>query len=211
MDYIPDYSDKNFIGSRSIFASILYFILACFNYIMAGVYYYIIYKLYSNHVKISFILIYLFIFYNLFWLTRELNFKILHWLGYHALPELVKFGSGRYSFHLPVFERHTENYKVYYSKRSKKHQFLFLASYILYVNLFLGVLLLFSCVYWGIFIESSSKFQNWHALLFLFLIIILCFCIEVLFKKYKLWFKNYFKLDDKIVEHGFPIYTLKEK
>ena len=55
MDYIPDYSDKNFIGSRSIFASILYFILACFNYIMAGVYYYIIYKLYSNHVKISFI------------------------------------------------------------------------------------------------------------------------------------------------------------
>ena len=46
MDYIPDYSDKNFIGSRSIFASILYFILACFNYIMAGVYYYIIYKLY---------------------------------------------------------------------------------------------------------------------------------------------------------------------
>ena len=211
MDYIPDYSDKNFIGSRSIFASILYFILASFNYIMAGVYYYMIYKLYSNHVKISFILIYLFIFYNLFWLTRELNFKILHWLGYHALPELVKFGSGRYSFHLPVFERHTENYKVYYSKRSKKHQFLFLASYILYVNLFLGVLLLFSCVYWGIFIESSSKFQNWHALLFLFLIIILCFCIEVLFKKYKLWFKNYFKLDDKIVEHGFPIYTLKEK
>ena len=211
MDYRPDYSDKNFIGARSIFASILYFILACFNYFLAFAYFAFIRELYSNHAKISSILICCFICYNLFFLIRELNFKILHWCGYHALPELAKFGSGRYSFHLPVFERHTENYKVYYSKRSKKHQFLFFASYILYVNLFLGVLLLFSCVYWGIFIESSSKFQNWHALLFLFLIIILCFCIEVLFKKYKLWFKNYFKLDDKIVEHGFPIYTLKEK
>ena len=211
MDYRPDYSDKNFIGARSIFASILYFILACFNYFLAFAYFAFIRELYSNHAKISSILICCFICYNLFFLIRELNFKILHWCGYHALPELAKFGSGRYSFHLPVFERHTENYKVYYSKRSKKHQFLFLASYILYVNLFLGVLLLFSSVYWGIFIESSSKFQNWHALLFLFLIIILCFCIEVLFKKYKLWFKNYFKLDDKIVEHGFPIYTLKEK
>ena len=62
MDYIPDYSDKNFIGPRSIFASIIFFILTSFNYFMAGVYYYMIYKLYSNHVKISFIIIYLFIY-----------------------------------------------------------------------------------------------------------------------------------------------------
>ena len=211
MDYRPDYSDKNFIGARSIFASILYFILACFNYFLAFAYFAFIRELYSNHAKISSILICCFICYNLFFLIRELNFKILHWCGYHALPELVKFGSGSYSFHLPVFERHTKNYKVYYSKRSKKHQFLFFVSYILYVNLILGVLLLFSCAYWDMFIESSSEFQNWHALLFIFLIIILYFCIEALFKKYKLWFKNYFKLDDKIVEHGFPIYALKEK
>ena len=84
-------------------------------------------------------------------------------------------------------------------------------SYILYVNLILGVLLLFSCVYWGIFIESSSEFQDWHAFLFIFSLIILYISIESLFKKYKHWFKNYFKLDDKIVERGFPIYTLKEK
>ena len=35
MEYRPDYSDKNFIGTRSIFACILYFILACFNYFLA--------------------------------------------------------------------------------------------------------------------------------------------------------------------------------
>ena len=128
--YIPDYSDKNFIGSRSIFASILYFILACFNYIMAGVYYYIIYKLYSNHVKISFILIYLFIFYNLFWLTRELNFKILHWLGYHASPKYY----GSFKSRFPLFNKITKTYKMHYRRRSKKHQFLFLCSYLLYLN-----------------------------------------------------------------------------
>ena len=183
MEYRPDYSDKNFIGTRSIFASILYFILACFNYFLALAYFAYISVLYSNHTKISSILICCFICYNLFFLIRELNFKILHWCGYHALPELVKFGSGRYSFHLPIFERHTENYKVYYSKRSKKHQFLFFVSYILYVNLILVVLLLFSCAYWDMFIESSSKFQDWHAFLFIFLIIIL---ISVL----KLYLKN---------------------
>jgi len=118
MDFRPDYSDNNFIGARSIFASILYFILACFNYFLAFAYFAFIRELYSNHAKISSILICFFICYNLFFLIRELNFKILHWCGYHALPELVEFGSGRYSFHLPVFERHTENYKVHYSKRS---------------------------------------------------------------------------------------------
>ena len=183
MDYRPDYSDKNFIGACSIFASILYFILACFNYFLDLAYFAFIRELYSNHAKISSILICCFICYNLFFLICELNFKILHWCGYHALPELVKFGSGSYSFHLPVFERHTKNYKVYYSKRSKKHQFLFFVSYILYVNLILVVLLLFSCAYWDMFIESSSKFQDWHAFLFIFLIIIL---ISVL----KLYLKN---------------------
>ena len=78
MDYRPDYSDKNFIGARSIFASILYFILACFNYFLALAYFAFIRELYSNHAKISSILICYFICYNLFFLIRELNFKILH-------------------------------------------------------------------------------------------------------------------------------------
>ena len=137
MDYIPDYSDKNFIGSRSIFASILYFILACFNYIMAGVYYYIIYKLYSNHVKISFILIYLFIFYNLFWLTREFNFKILHWLGYHASPKYY----GSFKSRFPLFNKITKTYKMHYRRRSKKHQFL--CAY-MFLSLFLFYKVLYS-------------------------------------------------------------------
>ena len=200
--------DKTFIGRRSKLASVIYFILGALNFLHCLLYFQ---RVFSPTVKPDFVIIPIFIGLNIYFLTREFIYKFFHWCGYHALPELVKFGSGRYSFHLPVFERHTENYKIYYSKRSKKHQFLFFVSYILYVNLILGVLLLFSCVYWGIFIESSSEFQDWHAFLFIFLIIILYICIEALFKKYKHWFKNYFKLDDKIVERGFPIYTLKEK
>ena len=42
MEYRPDYSDKNFIGTRSIFASILYFILACFNYFLSLAYFTVI-------------------------------------------------------------------------------------------------------------------------------------------------------------------------
>ena len=208
MSHASSLPDKTFIGRRSKLVGVIYFILGVLNFL-----HYLLYFqwVFSPTVKPDFVIIPIFIGLNIYFLTREFIYKCSHWCGYHALPELAKFGSGRYSFHLPVFERHTENYKVYYSKRSRKHQFLFFVSYILYVNLILGVLLLFSCVYWYMFIESSSKFQDWHAFLFIFLLIILYICIESLFKKYKHWFKNYFKLDDRIVEHGFPIYTLKEK
>ena len=208
MSHTSSPPDKTFIGRRSKLAGVIYFILGALNFLHCLLYFQWIF---SPTARTDFIIILIFIGLNIYFLTREFIYKCFHWCGDHALPELAKFGSGRYSFHLPVFERHTENYKVYYSKRSKKHQFLFFVSYILYVNLILVVLLLFSCAYWDMFIESSSKFQDWHAFLFIFLIIILYICIEALFKKYKHWFKNYFKLDDRIVEHGFPIYTLKEK
>ena len=208
MSHTPSPPDKTFIGRRSRLAGVIYFILGALNFLHCLLYFQWIF---SPTARTDFIIILIFIGLNIYFLTREFIYKCFHWCGYHALPELVEFGSGRYSFHLPVFERHTENYKIYYSKRSKKHQFLFFVSYILYVNLILGVLLLFSCVYWSIFIESSSEFQDWHAFLFIFSLIILYISIESLFKKYKHWFKNYFKLDDKIVERGFPIYTLQEK
>ena len=208
MSHTPSPPDKTFIGRRSRLAGVIYFILGALNFLHCLLYFQWIF---SPTARTDFIIILIFIGLNIYFLTREFIYKCFHWCGYHALPEFAKFGSGRYSFHLPVFERHTENYKVYYSKRSKKHQFLFFVSYILYVNLILVVLLLFSCAYWDMFIESSSKFQDWHAFLFIFSLIILYISIESLFKKYKHWFKNYFKLDDRIVEHGFPIYTLKEK
>ena len=208
MSHIPSPPDKTFVGRRSKLACVIYFILGALNFLHCLLYFQWVF---SPTVKPDFVIIPIFIGLNIYFLTREFIYKCFHWCGYYALPELAKFGSGRYSFHLPVFERHTENYKVYYSKRSKKHQFLFFVSYILYVNLILVVFLLFSCAYWGIFIESSSEFQDWHAFLFIFSLIILYISIESLFKKYKHWFKNYFKLDDRIVEHGFPIYTLKEK
>lgn len=180
MSHTSSPPDKTFIGRRSRLAGVIYFILGALNFLHCLLYFQWIF---SPTARTDFIIILIFIGLNIYFLTREFIYKCFHWCGYHALPEFAKFGSGRYSFHLPVFERHTENYKVYYSKRSKKHQFLFFVSYILYVNLILVVLLLFSCAYWDMFIESSSKFQDWHAFLFIFLIIIL---ISVL----KLYLKN---------------------
>ena len=211
MDYRPDYSDKNFIGARSIFASILYFILACFNYIMAGVYYYIIYKLYSNHVKISFILIYLFIFYNLFWLTRELNFKILHWLGYHASPKYY----GSFKSRFPLFNKITKTYKMHYRRRSKKHQFLFLCSYLLYLNFVpICFFLYFYFIRYYTVMNYTTDFKNVNKIyltIFLILIFATIFINELLFEKYRKWFTKRFNLDDRLEDHEFPIFFLKEK
>ena len=118
MSHTPSPPDKTFIGRRSKLAGVIYFILGALNFLHCLLYFQWIF---SPTARTDFIIILIFIGLNIYFLTRELIYKCFHWCGYHALPELAKFGSGRYSFHLPVFERHTENYKVYYSKRSKKH------------------------------------------------------------------------------------------
>ena len=104
--------DKTFIGRRSKLACVIYFILGALNFLHCLLYFQWIF---SPTARTDFIIILTFIGLNIYFLTREFIYKCFHWCGYHALAELVKFGSGRYSFHLPVFERHTENYKIYYS------------------------------------------------------------------------------------------------
>lgn len=207
MEYRPDYSDKNFIGTRSIFACILYFILACFNYFLAFAYFAYIRVLYSNHTKISSILICCFICYNLFFLIRELNFKILHWCGYHASPKYNRFGRGRF----PLFNKITRSYKMHYMKRSKKHQFLFLLSYLLYLNL----LPICTFIYFYFIIHFNiTEFNNENKIYFCIIFILLFVLIailELLFKRYRKWFTKHFNLDDRLEEHEFPIFFLKEK
>ena len=207
MDYIPDYSDKNFIGPRSIFASILYFILACFNYFLALAYFAFIRELYSNHAKISSILICCFICYNLFFLIRELNFKILHWCGYHALPKYYRFGRGRF----PLFNKITKTYKRHYRRRSRKHQFLFLLSYLLYLNLVPICLFIY---FYFIIHFNKTDFNNenkiYSCIIFI-LLFVLIYILELLFKRYRKWFTKHFNLDDRLEEHEFPIFFLKEK
>ena len=211
MDYIPDYSDKNFIGTRSIFACILYFILACFNYFLAFAYFAYIRVLYSNHTKISSILICCFICYNLFFLIRELNFKILHWCGYHASPKYNRFGRGRF----PLFNKITRSYKMHYMKRSKKHQFLFLCSYLLYLNFVpICFFLYFYFIRYYTVMNYTTDFKNVNKIyltIFLILIFATIFINELLFEKYRKWFTKRFNLDDRLEEHEFPIFFLKEK
>lgn len=211
MEYRPDYSDKNFIGTRSIFACILYFILACFNYFLGLVYFIIIRQLYTNHANIISILICCFICYNLFFLIRELNFKILHWCGYHASPKYNRFGRGRF----PLFNKITRSYKMHYMKRSKKHQFLFLLSYLLYLNLVPICFFIYFYVMMSFkIIDNTTDFNNVIKIyfsIFLILLFITIFIIELLFEKYRKWFTKHFNLDDRLEEHEFPIFFLKEK
>lgn len=207
MVYIPDYSDKNFIGPRSIFASILYFILACFNYFLAFAYFAYIRVLYSNHTKISSILICCFICYNLFFLIRELNFKILHWCGYHALPKYYRFRRGGF----PLFNKITKMYKMHYRRRSKKHQFLFLLSYLIYLN---QVPICPFIFFYFIIHFNKTVFNNEnkiYSFIFFILLFVLNYILELLFKRYRKWYTKHFKLDDRLEEHEFPIFFLKEK
>lgn len=207
MDYRPDYSDNNFIGARSIFASIIYFILSCFNYFLALAYVVFIYELYSNHAKISYILICYFICYNLFFLIRELNFKILRWCGYHASPKYYRFSRGSF----PLFNKITKTYKRHYRRRSRKHQFLFLLSYLLYLNL----VPICPFIYFYFIIHFNMiGFNNENRIYSLIIFILLFvpfYILESLFERYRKWFTKHFNLDDRLEEHEFPIFFLKEK
>jgi len=60
----------------------------------------------------------------------------------------------------------------------------------------------------------TTDFKNVNKIyltIFLILIFATIFINELLFEKYRKWFTKHFNLDDRLEEHEFPIFFLKEK
>lgn len=137
-------------------------------------------------------------------LLREGLYKLIHVCGYHAQAQLKSFGAGSKKISFPVFEKHTEEYKVCYRKRSKWHQFLYLVSLIIYINI-VNILLVLGGLC-ALFFILYFELNGLMLLLPLVLLVIFGVGLLSLFDSYKQWFQSYHRLTVLFIEHEYPIY-----
>lgn len=146
-----------------------------------------------------------------YYIVRELIYKIFHLIGYHARGQLKIFGAGSKKINYPAFEKNTDAYEEYYRQRSKKHQFLYFLSFLLYRNLFLFLFELNCLVMFYLIKEKMIAFDKWELFIVAFLLIIQWMVLEGIFGKYKNWFMRKHGLKIILIEHGFPIFMLESR
>lgn len=141
-----------------------------------------------------------------YYIVRELIYKMFHMSGYHAQEHLKSFGSGGRKISFPVFEKHTDNYRIYYQKRSKRHQFLYFISFLIYRNILLFVVMINALLFFYLFSEKLVNFNKIGIFFSLVIVVIQCFILEMFFERYKKWFIEQNRVKIILIERGFPIF-----
>lgn len=141
-----------------------------------------------------------------YYLVRELIYKFFHLCGYHAREQLKKFGVGAKSFHLPIFEKSTEDYMATYQQRSKKHQFLYFLSFLFYRNLLLFLLELNCLVFFYLNRSKMIQFGKMEIIACYILLGLQYLILSTVFDKYKNWFLRKNRVKIILIERGFPIF-----
>ena len=152
-------------------------------------------------------------------LIRELLYKLIHYLGYRAQPDLKVIRMRRgLDISFPVFEKCGQDYELLYKKRSKKLQIGYLLICLGYFSGLSLIMITFTVLLRGVFelLELESKLSSSEYKQFLgFLVYMGVFVL--LFTGQKYWRKIVEALKKRenvtvlAVEHGYPIFTTKEE
>ena len=142
-------------------------------------------------------------------LVRELIYKLIHWMGYHAQPAPKVIRGSRGYLEIPIFEKYSLAYKKSYQKRSLKYQSAYLRRLISFATS--GTLLMVS--YFVVIGHTIGLLHLKLGRLAFFLILLGAIFIYMF--SVSRWQKEREKLlasDDMIVlaiEHGYPIFMKK--
>lgn len=152
-------------------------------------------------------------------LIRELLYKLIHYLGYRAQPDLKVIRMRRgLDIHVPVFKKYGQDYRLLYKKRSKKLQKGYLLICLGYFSGLSLIMITFTVLLRGLFelLELESKLSSSEYKQFLgFLVYMGVFVL--LFTGQKYWRKIVEALKKRenvtvlAVEHGYPIFATKEE
>lgn len=152
-------------------------------------------------------------------LIRELLYKLIHYLGYRAQPDLKVIRMRRgLDISFPVFEKYSQDYRLLYKKRSKKLQIGYLLICLGYFSGLSLIMITFTVLLRGLFelLELESKLSSSEYKQFLgFLVYMGVFFL--LFTGLKYWKKIVEALKKRenvtvfAVEHGYPIFATKEE
>lgn len=152
-------------------------------------------------------------------LIREILYKLLHCFGYRAQPNLKVIHMRRgFNIHFPVFEKYGQDYRLLYTRRSKKLQIGYLLICLGYFSGLSLIMIICTVLLRGLFelLELESKLSSSEYKQFLgFLVYMGVFVF--LFTGQKYWRKIVEALKKRenvtvlAVEHGYPIFTTKEE
>lgn len=152
-------------------------------------------------------------------LIREILYKLIHCLGYRAQPDLKVIRMRRgFDIHFPVFEKYGQDYKLLFKKRSKKLQIGYLLICLGYFSGLSLIMITFTVLLREVskLLELESKLSSSEHKRFLgFLVYMGVFVL--LFKGQKYWKKIVESLKKRenvtvlAVEHGYPIFLIKEE
>lgn len=199
---------KKIAAKKSKGATFLYVIAASMHFLSTlSLSYAIIY--YALEVELMFLTPTLMLCY--YYIVRELIYKMFHLAGYHAQGQLKSFGAGSKKINYSVFEKNTDAYTDYYQQRSKKHQFLYFMSFLVYRNLILFLFELNVAVFYYLIKENMIGSGKWELIIAFILFVIQCMVLEGIFGKYKNWFMRKHGLKIILIEHEFPIFMLESR
>jgi len=152
-------------------------------------------------------------------MIRELLYKLIHYLGYRAQPDLKVIRMRRgLDISFPVFDKYSQDYRLLYTRRSKKLQIGYLLICLGYFSGLSLMMITFTVLLRGVFelLELGSKLSSSDYKQFLgFLVYMGVFVL--LFTGQKYWRKIVEALKKRenatvlAVEHGYPIFTTKEE
>lgn len=152
-------------------------------------------------------------------LIRELLYKLIHYLGYRAQPDLKVLRMRRgLDIHFPVFEKYSQDYRFLYKKRSKKLQIGYLLICLGYFSGLSLMMITFTVLLRGVFelLElgsklSSSEYKQFLGFLVYMGVFVLLFTGQKYWKKFVEALKKRENVTVLAVEHGYPIFATKEE
>ena len=152
-------------------------------------------------------------------LIRELLYKLIHYLGYRAQPDLKVLRMRRgLDISFPVFEKYGRDYELLYKKRSKKLQIGYLLICLGYFSGLSLMMITFTVLLRGVFelLElgsklSSSDYKQFLGFLVYMGVFVLLFTGQKYWKKIVEALKKRENVTVLAVEHGYPIFSTKEE
>lgn len=152
-------------------------------------------------------------------LIRELLYKLIHYLGYRAQPDLKVIRKRRgLDISFPVFEKYGQDYRSLYTRRSKKFQIGYLLICLGYFSGLSLIMITFTVLLRGLFelleLESklsSSEYKQFLGFLIYMGVFVLLFTGQKYWKKIVEALKKRANVTVLAVEHGYPIFATKEE
>ena len=138
-------------------------------------------------------------------MIRELLYKLIHYLGYRAQPDLKVIRMRRgLDISFPVFDKYSQDYRLLYTRRSKKLQ---IGDLLICLGYFRGV---FELLELGSKL-SSSEYKQFLGFLVYMGVFVLLFTGQKYWRKIVEALKKRENATVLAVEHGYPIFTTKEE